>query len=321
MSDRLIALGAALIFAALGYMLVDATGPASFVYPYRATKLAALVLVGIALSVATVVFQTITGNRILTPSLMGFDALFVLVLTVLVHGLGAAGYAALPAWEVFALNFAAMAVLGLVLFVVLMRLARGDMVRMVLTGIVLGLLIRSLTEFLQRLIDPSEYQMVQSLSFARFTQIDLALLLISAVAVAVGVAGAWHLRYRLDVLALGDTAAVSLGEPPERLQNMALVIICLLVAAATSLAGPLASGGAGPSSFFGLIVAAFAHVLTPTHRHAILLPSAALTGAFILVGGQLVMERLLDLSTPLIVVIELIGGVTFLVLLLKRRMA
>ena len=321
MSDRLIALGAALIFAALGYMLVDATGPASFVYPYRATKLAALVLVGIALSVATVVFQTITGNRILTPSLMGFDALFVLVLTVLVHGLGAAGYAALPAWEVFALNFAAMAVLGLVLFVVLMRLARGDMVRMVLTGIVLGLLIRSLTEFLQRLIDPSEYQMVQSLSFARFTQIDLALLLISAVAVAVGVAAAWHLRYRLDVLALGDTAAVSLGEPPERLQNMALVIICLLVAAATSLAGPLASGGAGPSSFFGLIVAAFAHVLTPTHRHAILLPSAALTGAFILVGGQLVMERLLDLSTPLIVVIELIGGVTFLVLLLKRRMA
>ena len=321
MRNRLILLAAVLALAALGYMLIDATGPASFVYPYRATKLAALILVGAALSVATVLFQTLAGNHILTPSLLGFDALYVLILTLLVHGLGAAGYAALPAWQIFALNLAAMAGLGLLLFAALMHLARGDMVRMVLTGIVLGLLIRALTGFLQRLIDPSEAQMVQTLSFARFTQIDTALLALSAVAVALGLALAWRMRHRLDVLSLGETAATGLGEPPARLQRQALLVVCLLVASATALAGPLASDGYGPSSFFGLVVVAFARIVTPGYRHAVLMPSAALTGGIVLLGGQLAMERLLHLSTPLIVVIELIGGLTFLLLLLKRRSA
>lgn len=320
-SDRLIALSVVLLLSAAGYILVDAKGPTSFIYPYRATKLAAMVVVGAGLSVATVLFQTITGNRILTPSLLGFDALYVLVLTLLVHGLGGGGYAALPAWALFVLNLGAMAGLGILLYAVLMRLARGDMVRMVLTGIVLGLLIRALTEFLQRLIDPSEFQIIQSSSFARFTRIDATLLAISGAAVAAGIALAWKLRHRLDVLTLGAEGATGLGETPVRLHRAALMIVVLLVAAATALAGPMAAGSFGLASFFGLLVAALAHIITPTHRHAVLIPSAALTGAILLVGGQFIMERVLDLATPLIVVIELVGGVTFLVLLLQRRAA
>jgi iron complex transport system permease protein len=100
-----------------------------------------------------------------------------------------------------------------------------------------------------------------------------------------------------------------------------MLVICLLVASATALVGPMASQGAGPSSFFGLIVTAIAHVLTPTHRHSVLLPSAALIGGIILVGGQLMAERVFALATPLIVVIELIGGGVFLIVLLKRRAA
>ena len=321
MSRRLAILAVVLVLSALAYMVLKAQGPWSFLLPYRATKLAALILVGVALSVATVMFQTVTANRILTPSLMGFDALYVLVLTLLVHSLGASGYAQIGAAWLFAGNLAAMSVLGLVLFAGLMRLAGGDMVRLVLCGIVLGLLIRALTEFLQRMIDPSEFQMVQSLSFARFTQIDGTLLALSFVAIAAALVLAWRLRHRMDVLALGDAAATGLGEPPARLQRQALILICVLVAAATALVGPLASGGFGPSSFFGLIVTAFAHIVTPSHRHAVLIPSAALIGAVILVGGQLVMERLLGFQTPLTVVIELIGGAVFLILLIKRRAA
>lgn len=321
MPRRLIALALLLALSAAAYVLIDLRGPIAFILPYRLTKLAALMLVGVAIAVATVLFQTITGNRILTPSLMGFDALYVFVLTALVHSLGSAGFSALSPGMLFALNLTAMTALGLVLFGVLMRLARGDMVRLVLTGIVIGLLIRAITEFLQRLIDPNEFQTVQSLSFARFTQIDGVLLAVSAVAVIVGTGLAWHLRHRLDLLSLGQEAATGLGEPPAPLHRLALLTICLLVAAATSLAGPLSSGGFGPASFFGLIVTAFAHMVTPTHRHAFLLPCAALIGGIILIGGQLVMERLLDLATPLTVVIELIGGAVFLYLLLKRRAA
>ncbi|WP_375688615.1 iron chelate uptake ABC transporter family permease subunit [Pseudooceanicola sp. LIPI14-2-Ac024] len=321
MRNRLLVLAGLLLLSAAGYMLIDAKAPWSFLLPFRATKLAALILVGMALSVATILFQTITANRILTPSLMGFDALYVFVLTALVYLMGASGYAALPPWLLFAMNISAMIGLSLLLFAALMRLAGGDMVRLVLTGIVIGLLIRALTGFLQRVIDPSEFQMVQAVSFARFTQVEAGLLALAAIVVLPAMALAWRMRHRLDVLALGPDTATGLGENPTRLQRQSLVLICLLVAAPTALVGPMAAGGFGPASFFGLIVSAFAHVITPTHRHAILLPSAALTGAIVLVGGQTVMERVLNLATPLTVVIELVGGVVFLTLLIRRRAA
>lgn len=321
MSQRLCLLAALLAICSVGYMLISANAPWDFLLPHRATKLAALVLVATAISVATILFQTIVGNRILTPSLMGFDALYVFILSALVHVLGGAAYAGVPAWGLFALNLTAMSGLGLLLFVALFRLASGDMIRLVLTGIVLGLLIRSITEFLQRLIDPNEFQLVQAMSYARFTQIDTLLLGLSTIAVAVGLGMAWRLRRRLDVLALGDGPSSALGEAPDRLRKQVLLVICILVASATALVGPLASGGFGPSSFFGLIVSAIAHIVTPSYRHAVLIPSAALIGAVVLVGGQLLSERVFHLSTPLIVVIELIGGAVFLIVLLKRRAA
>ncbi len=62
---------------------------------------------------------------------------------------------------------------------------------------------------------------------------------------------------------------------------------------------------------------ALARMLTPSFRHAVLLPSAILVSGIVLIGGQTVMERVLHLSTPLPVVIELVGGLLFLVLLLR----
>ncbi|OXE28158.1 ABC transporter permease, partial [Vibrio parahaemolyticus] len=54
----------------------------------RVPKVLAIVLAGVAIAQSSMVFQTITHNRILTPSIMGFDALYVLtqVLIVLLFG-------------------------------------------------------------------------------------------------------------------------------------------------------------------------------------------------------------------------------------------
>jgi len=316
---RLAALGCALLLSGAVYMLAEARAPWDFLLPFRGLKLAALALVGAALATATVLFQTITANRILTPSLLGFETLYILVLTITVHTLGTAGRTALgPIW-LYALNLAVMAGLGLLVFTLLMRLARGDMLRLVLTGIVLGLVLRALTGFLQRMIDPAEFQTVQALSFARFTRIEPLPLALSAGAILPAMALAFALRHRLDVLALGPVTATGLGEPPHRLNRLALALISVLVGAATALAGPLAAGGFGPVSFFGLIATALTHLAFPAARHAVLIPAAALIGALILVAGQTLMERVFALATPLTLLIELIGGAVFLTLLLTRN--
>ncbi|PJE31849.1 iron complex transport system permease protein [Pseudooceanicola antarcticus] len=311
---RLLWLLLALVLACAVYMTFAAKGSWSFLLPFRGQKLAALVLVGASLSVATVLFQTITGNRILTPSIMGFDQLFIMIQTVLVFMMGSADYVGLPALLLFALNIGLMSGLGLGLFTLLRRGARGEMMRLVLTGIIFGVFLRSATGFVQRMIDPVEFSVVTVVTYARFNTVDGLLLVLATLVTLPALWAAWRMRARLDVLGLGETVALGLGEPPRRSQSAVLVLICTLVASATALVGPMAA-------FFGLIVSALAHVITPTERHAILLPSAALTGAVVLVGGQTLLERVLGLATPISVVVEAVGGALFLFLLLKRRRA
>lgn len=66
---RLLLLGALLVVASLAFLTLGAKGSWSFVLPLRGTRLAALALVGAGIGVATVLFQTASGNRILTPSI------------------------------------------------------------------------------------------------------------------------------------------------------------------------------------------------------------------------------------------------------------
>lgn len=302
-------MGALLVLCSVLYMTLGAKGSWGFILPFRGQKLAALILVGVSVSTATVLFQTISQNRILTPSIMGFDALYVLLLTVLVFMLGGQTYVKLPAIGQFLLNTVLLMGASVALFGTLLGRGRLDLMRMILTGIIFGVLFRSLTGFMQRMIDPNEYAVIQSGSFARFSQIDTALLGISTVLTIAALIVVWTMRHRLDVLALGHTAAVNLGEVPKPASFLVLVIVSLLVSVSTALVGPVA--------FLGLLVVSLAHQITPSPKHAILLPSAALISAIVLVGGQTILERVLALSTPLSVVVDVLGGLLFLILLLK----
>lgn len=309
MARRLALLAALLLVSCALFMFWGARAPWSFLLPFRGAKLAALLLVGLSVSTATVIFQTITQNRILTPSIMGFDALYVFLLTGAVYFLGGMATVAIPVQITFLVSAATLTLAALLLFGTLLTTARADLLRMILTGVIFGALFRSLASFLQRMIDPNEFAVIQVSSFARFTQIETDLLAISAVMTGAVLLRCWALRNRLDVLALGRNTAISLGEPPRRLELEALVMIALLVSISTALVGPVA--------FLGLLTVSIARLVTPTEAHRILLPSAALIAGITLVLGQVLMERAFQLSTPLSVVIDLVGGAVFLILLLK----
>lgn len=308
---RLFLLATVLALCVAGYLLLGSRGNWGFVLAFRTNKLAALLLVALSVSTATVLFQTVTRNQILTPAVMGFDALYLLILTVLVFMLGAQDFVRLPELGQFLLNTVLTMGAALALFGTLLSRGGTDLFRMILTGIIFAGLFRSVTSFLQRLIDPNDYVVVQSASFARFSRIDIGLLTLAAVLTVVALIAAWRMRHKLDVLSLGPEAATNLGEDPRRGMFTVLVIVSVLVSVSTALVGPLA--------FLGLLVVSVARQITPTVSHAVLLPSAALVSAITLVGGQLLLEHLLQLSTPLIVVVDVLGGLVFLTLLLRRK--
>lgn len=307
--NRMLLLALVLLACCLAYLFTGVKGSWEFALMFRGQKLAALLLAGTAQAVAAVLFQTITGNRILTPSIMGFDALYILLLSALVFTMGAQIFLMLDSQLVMAASAVLLCGASVALFGTVLRAGQGDLMRMVLTGVVLAVMLRSLSSFLQRMIDPNEYAVVQAASYARFSKADTDLLAIATVICGVALVLIWRMRFRLDVLALGHVAAVSLGENPLRGQWQVLLMISLLVAVSTGLVGPVA--------FFGLLVTSLTYLVLPTHRHAVLLPASAMMSGIVLIGGQWVMERVMHLSTPLSVVVDFMGGLVFLALLLK----
>ncbi|EAQ45584.1 hypothetical protein MED193_08023 [Roseobacter sp. MED193] len=299
-----------LVVVSVLFLTLGAKGSWGFTLWFRGQKLASLLLIGGAISTATILFQTITHNRILTPSIMGFDALFLLILTVMVFGLGAGGYTQLPKVWLFFLNLGVLTLASVGLFALLLKDQSSDLMRMVLTGIILGVMFRSLSSLIQRLIDPSEFAVLQSASFARFNRVDADLLLLSTGLVLVTWICLWTMRHRLDILALGEVLPVSLGADPKRGQLVILMFISVLVSVSTALVGPVA--------FLGLLVSSLTYRLIPSWHHGHILPAAVLIGGITLVGGQLVLERILHLETPLAVVVECLGGLVFLFLILRK---
>lgn len=295
--------------AAAAFLLLNARGSWDFLLPFRGRKLAALAVVAVAIALSTVVFQTVTQNRILTPAIMGFDALYVLIQTGLVFGLGAGRVSALDARLVFGLELGTMVLFALLLFKWMFGPAARNLHLLMLVGIVLGTLFRSISGFLQRIIDPDSFTVLQDRLFASFNAVDPGLLTLSALIVAGLALVLWRLVPELDVLALGREAAIGLGVPQERLVLGLLVIVTMLVALSTALVGPV--------TFLGLLVANLAYLLMPTARHAVLLPAAALIALITLIGGQTLLERVLHYDTALAVVVEFAGGLVFILLVIR----
>lgn len=317
--DRLLLLAGLTVAAALAFLLLAPRGSWSFLIPFRGERLLALALVGGSIGVATVLFQTVAGNRILTPSIMGFDALYLMFQTVLVFVLGGIGYATLNPQLKFLIETAAMIAVAVSLLGLLLGRGRTDLHRMLLVGVIIGTLLRSMAGFLQRLMDPNAFAVVQGASFASFSRIRTDLLFIALALTAIGVALAWRRRHDLDVLALGRSASIGLGMEYDRVSRLTLAIVALLVSVSTALVGPFTSGLIGVSGFFGLLVASLAHVIIRSPHHGHLLPAAAMLGAIMLIAGQTLFERALGMQATLSVVVEFAGGLLFLFLLLRGK--
>lgn len=307
---RSLLLFALLLLSCTLFLLWNLRAPLGFILSLRLTKLAALCVVGGAIGTATVLFQTIAANRMLTPGIVGFDALFVFIQTMLVLTLGGIGFAGLPSLAQFGIETFVLVATALALFSVLLRKGADDILRLVLTGVIMGVLLRGLAGLAQRLLDPSEFAIVQQASFATFSGVDQKQLVIASVILILCFGVAMRLARFLDIVALGRNVALPLGLDYDRVVFAALGLVALLVATSTALVGPI--------TFLGLLASSLAHAALPTWRHAKLLPAAAMIGATILVAGQFVFERLLGLQSTLTVIVEFAGGLLFLFLVLRR---
>ena len=277
----------------------------------RVPKVLAILLTGSAIAFSSVVFQTVTGNRILTPSVLGLDSLYVLLQTVTIFVLGSGAAASLSGRLNFLSSVVLMAGFSVVILGSLLRKAKSDIYFLLLAGIIAGTLFRSASTFMQAILDPNEFLIVQGRLFASFNNVSNWILSLAAVLLIVAMG--WGLKSvrELDVLSLGRDHAVNLGVDYGRLVNRMLLITAVLVSVSTALVGPLI--------FLGVLVTNLAREMLSTYKHSYLLPGSMLIASIALVFSQLLVERVLGNETPVSVLINLVGGAYFIYLLLKEN--
>jgi iron complex transport system permease protein len=307
---RLLLLGFVVLGLIAVYFFTDVPGSLAFALKIRSLTVLAMIVVATAVGVSTVVFHTITQNRILTPSIMGFDAFYVLISTIIVFFFGATSFLRADPLTLWIVQVVVMVAFSVFLFTWLFGGKRRSIHLMLLVGIVLGTFFRSLTEWMQRMLDPLDFQVLSDAMFASLTRPNEMLLALTGVLVVLACLAVVPLLRTLDVLTLGEPTAVGLGVNHKRVVMALFMIVSVMIAASTALVGPIL--------FFGLIVANLAYSYAGTFRHVWTLPTAILIGAICLLGGQLVLEQVFALGGSLSMTIEFAGGLFFLYLVLRK---
>ncbi|WP_438313371.1 iron chelate uptake ABC transporter family permease subunit [Sporosarcina sp. FA9] len=309
-STKIIILTAiAAVFCGL-YLFQGLNGSFDYALPRRGIKVLAMVITGVAVAYSTVIFQTITHNRILTPSIMGLDSLYLLLQTVIIFFLGSSHVTIVNKHVNFILSVSAMVVFALILYRFLFKSGKRPIYFLLLVGIIVGTFFGSISTFLQVLIDPNEFLLVQDKMFASFNNVSGDLVWWALAIVGISLLIGWRSINDLDVLSLGRDTSISLGVNYNKVVKKILILSSILIAVSTALVGPI--------TFFGLIVANLSYQFFKTYKHSVLIIGASAMSVIALVGGQWVVERVFTFSTTLSVIINFVGGIYFIYLLLKE---
>ncbi|WP_144510660.1 iron chelate uptake ABC transporter family permease subunit [Bacillus sp. FJAT-22090] len=292
------------------YLFHGLNGSYNYALPRRAIKVLAMALTGVAIAYSTVIFQTITHNRILTPSVMGLDSLYMLVQTFIYYFFGSMSILVINKNYNFFISIIAMVVFALLLYRFLFNAGKRPIYFLLLVGIIMGTFLGSITTFLQVLIDPNEFTNLQNKMFASFNNVNGDLVWFAMIIIVLVVLYGWRSVRELDVLSLGRDNAINLGVNYDKIVKNMLVISAVLIATSTALVGPI--------TFFGLIVANLSYQFFKTYKHSVLIVGASLMSLVALIGGQWVVERIFTFNTTLSVIINFIGGIYFIYLLLKE---
>lgn len=305
------------VAAGIAYLLVDVNFAneklLNFAMRLRVPKLAAMLLAAFAIGGASMVFQSIINNTIVTPCLLGMNSLYSLIHTAVVFVAGTGSFLAMNANASFAVDLLIMGITATFIYGYLFKLTNYNVLYVLLIGTVLSSFFGSIQSTLTRVMDPNEYDTLLANLVASFSNINSEVIIFSVIILGVVTFALRHELAMLDVITLGKDQAINLGVDYDRCVRKLLLGVTLFIAVATAMVGPI--------SFLGLIIANLSRQLLKTYRHSQLILGSVLFGMVVLVAGQLIVEHVFNYVIPVSVFITVGGGVYFLFLLLKARKA
>ena len=285
----------------------------SFLLERRILKLIAILVVGYSISVSSVLFQTITNNRIITPSIIGFDSLYLMICSIVVlffHQLLVPNVINIHIF--FFITVGIMIIFSRALYRLLFIIKENTIYYVLLSGVVLSLLFRSIYTFFISIMDVAQYDALQRKLYASFDLIQYDLLFVSIILALLTTKYIVPMISDLDVYLIGKDNAKMLGVDIDKVQDDCIKIISVLVSIATVLVGPI--------TFLGLFVVNIVYMIySNSNKHVHLILGSTFLSWIILILGSLLVERVFEFDANLTVIINGIGGIFFIYLLLKGK--
>ncbi|MEF9991726.1 MAG: iron chelate uptake ABC transporter family permease subunit [Romboutsia sp.] len=279
----------------------------------RIPKLIAIVITGGCIAFSSMIFQTVTNNNILTPSALGLDSLYILVQTIIVFVVGVESKFIINKSNNFLVSVTVMVIASSILYKKLFKKSGNNIFFLLLVGMIFGTLFKSMSTFMQVIIDPNEYAALQNSLYASFGNVNTTILLIASVLIIAIIPFIYDDLKYLDVIALGKDHAINLGVDYDKVTKKMIIVVSVLVSISTALVGPI--------TFLGLIVVNVTKQILKIYKHIYLVSASILVSILTLVSGQFLVERVFSFNTTLSVIINFIGGVYFIYLLLKESKA
>ena len=277
----------------------------------RIPKVIVMLIVAFCIGGASMVFQSIINNTIVTPCLLGMNSLYTLIHTAVLFFFGTGSLVARNSNISFEVDLLLMGIIATFIYSYMFKKTKYNVLYVLLIGTVLTSFFTSVQTTMVRAMDPNEYDTLLATLVASFSNVNSEIILLSVVMIALVLFGLRKDLKVLDVITLGKEQAINLGVDYDRTIKRLLLGVVLLIAIATAMVGPI--------SFLGLIIANLARQLLKTYRHSQLILGSALFGVALLIGGQLIVERVFVYSIPISVFITVGGGLYFLYLLYTQK--
>ena len=282
-----------------------------YILSLRVPTLLVMMIASFAIGSASIIFQSIINNRIVTPCLLGMNSMYTLVHTAVVFAAGSGSVLATNSNLSFAVDLVVMSVTATFIYSYMFRKTGNNVLYVLLIGTVLSSFFGSIQSTMIRVMDPNEYDALLTSLVADFNNVQVEVIAFSVILLVTLTIFLWKDLQLLDVITLGKAQAINLGVDYDGTIRRLLLGVVLCIAIATAMVGPI--------SYLGLIIANLSRQLFKTHKHSYLIGGSVLIGMIAMIAGQTISQHVYSYAVPISTLITIGGGIYFLYLLLFKK--
>ena len=282
------------------------------IFHLRLPRIAIAIVVGIALSIAGSLLQTITGNELADSGMIGINAGASLAAVLFITSQSSNYYDELGHGAIMVLPALAMAGAFLVALLLYLLSVRQGLAprRLILVGIGINIAINAFITFYSLGISQGQYNRVLVWTSGSLWGSNWTYFTVVAPAIIIFAILSLMKHKTLDVLNLGDELATGLGVNSNRQRKLLLLLAVVLAGLATSVAGNI--------SFLGLLSPHIARKLVgPTHKK-FMITGALISAITILLADSISRNLFSPIEIPVGITISLLGVPYFLSLVMRK---